>query len=373
MYDHLGLSRWPFTVVPECGQCTFIADREQFQNDLNKLLRSLSRQNASSIHPMWSWFGAGKTHTLYYLSNRAAQLRECGQGHLTTLYSEFPQNARSFVDVYKSVALQLEQRELTETFLEIHTSPQSSALEQELFKRSPDLLNALKVLVFGTDSDQETAMRWIRAESVSAADCRKIRISKKISTSAESSEILVGLIKLFGLCAVSQTSGTARFVWLLDELQRINKGSKRVREEINTGLHSTFNACPTGFSMILSFSGHPSAKLPDWFSPELKDRMGRTRVLILPPMQPSDALCFVRDVLAHARPSDLENVEPYFPFSEQSCCAIIENVQAEDELKPRAIMQAFNAVLQDAEFEIESGNMPVVTVDFARSVLAELA
>jgi len=125
--------------------------------------------------------------------------------------------------------------------------------------------------------------------------------------------------------------------------------------------------------MILSFSGHPSAKLPDWFSPELKDRMGRTRVLILPPMQPSDALCFVRDVLAHARPSDLENVEPYFPFSEQSCCAIIENVQAEDELKPRAIMQAFNAVLQDAEFEIESGNMPVVTVDFARSVLAELA
>ena len=70
MFDHLCLRRWPFVVVPEPSLCNFMADREQFRADLEKLLRSLSRQNASSIHPIWSWFGAGKTHTLYYLSNR---------------------------------------------------------------------------------------------------------------------------------------------------------------------------------------------------------------------------------------------------------------------------------------------------------------
>ena len=71
MLDHLCLQRWPFVVVPSPDLCDFIADREQFREDIEKLLRNLSRQSASSIHPIWSWFGAGKTHTLYYLSNRA--------------------------------------------------------------------------------------------------------------------------------------------------------------------------------------------------------------------------------------------------------------------------------------------------------------
>ena len=64
MFEHLCLKHWPFVVVPEPGFCNFIADREQFRKDIDTLLRNLSRQNASSIHPIWSWFGAGKTHTL---------------------------------------------------------------------------------------------------------------------------------------------------------------------------------------------------------------------------------------------------------------------------------------------------------------------
>ena len=372
MFEHLCLQRWPFGVVPEPALCDFIADRDQFREDLEKLLRNLSRQNASSIHPIWSWFGAGKTHTLYYLSNRAAQIDEQGISHLRTIYSEFPRSPRSFVDVYKSFALRLDREVLSEAYLEICTSSEAAPLERDLLAASSDLVSALKVLVLGDPADQNLAMRWLYAEALPVADCRRLGISKRIASSEDSSRILIGLVRMFGLSANSQHQINSRLIWLLDELQRIEQLPPRVRNEINTGLHSTFNACPTGFSMILSFSGRPTETLPAWFSPELKDRIGRTKVMILPPMETTDALKFVRDVLARSRPPENEHVDPYFPFSESTCRMIIEDIRKHDELKPRAIMQALNAVLQEADPQIEARKIQIISPELAKKVLAEL-
>ena len=372
MFDHLCLERWPFAVVPEPTFCDFIADREQLREDIETLLLNLSRQNASSIHPIWSWFGAGKTHTLFYLSNRAAQLHKAGKSNLHTIYTEFPRDPRSFVDLYKSFALQLDQEVLSEAYLEIYTSSQSTRLERDLLSAFPDLVSALRVLVLGKPIDQDVAMRWLRGEALPVAECRRLGISKKITSSEESSRSLTALVRLFALSANSKNQIATRLIWLLDELQRIERVPLRVRDEINTGLHSTFNACPTGFSMVLSFSGRPEGTLPVWFSSELKDRIGRTKVMILPPMQINDALKFIRDVLAHARAPESSNVDPYFPFTEQSCRLIIEDTQKNDELKPRAIMHSFNAVLLEADPKIEAKEMNVIPPDFAKDVLAEL-
>lgn len=374
MLDHLCLEKWPFMVVPDPASCDFIAGREQLRDDLEKLLRNLCRQNASSIHPIWSWFGSGKTHTLHYLSNRVAEIEKQNTSHVMTIYSEFPRNPRSFVDVYKGFALPLEQEMLSETYLEIRTSSKSADLERRLRSVPSDLMSALKVLALGEPDDQELAMRWLRAEPLQVAECRKLGISKKIGTSEDSSRILIGIVQMFSLLADSQNQSVSRLIWLLDELQRIDKLPPRIRDEINAGLHSTFNACPTGFSMILSFSGDPSERLPAWFSPELKDRIGRTKVMVLPPMETEGALKFVRDVLAHFRRHEDIEVDPYFPFTESACRTIVEDVQKHDDgLKPRAIMQAFDAVLSEAEEQIESGKMKVVSPKFARAVLAELA
>ena len=372
MFDHLRLNRWPFVVVPEPSFCDYIADRIQFREDVEKLLRNLSRQNASSIHPIWSWFGAGKTHTLYYLQNRAAQIHSAGAANLRTVYSEFPKNPRSFVDVYKSFAFNLHQEALSEAYLEICTSTDSSRLERDLLSASSDLGSALRVLVIGNPNDKDLVMRWIRAEAIPISDCRKLGISKRISTSEESSRILIALVRLFGLSGNSQNQINSRIIWFLDELQRIDALPRRLRDEINTGLHSTFNSCPSGFTMILSFSGRPKETLPEWFSPELKDRIGRTKVMILPPMEVKDALQFVVDVLAHARPPEHADVDPYFPFSEKTCRVILEDIRQHDELKPRAIMQAFNEVLLEADSKIEGKEIEVVTPELAQTVLAEL-
>ena len=370
--NHLCLQRWPFVVVPEPAFCDFIADRELLQQDIEKLLRNLSRQNASSIHPIWSWFGAGKTHILYYLSNRATQINRDGESNLRTIYTEFPRNPRSFVDVYKSFALQLDQEVLYEAYLEICTSPEPAHHERDLLSASSDLVSALKILVIGNQPDQDVVMRWLRAEALPVAECRRLGLSKKIASSEESSRILIALVRMFGLSSYSQNRTNSRLIWLLDELQRIERLPRRVRDEINTGLHSTFNACPTGLSMVLSFSGRPTETLPEWFSSELKDRIGRTKVMILPPMQTTDALKFVRDVLAHARQPESTEMNPYFPFSEQTCRMIINDIEKNDELKPRAIMQAFNAVLLEAESKIEAKEIDVVSPELATMVLAEL-
>ena len=221
----------------------------------------------------------------------------------------------------------------------------------------------------GNLADQELAMRWIRAKNHyrAVADCRKLGISRRITSSEDSTRVLIGIIRVFGLSAASQNQINSRLIWLLDELQRIDQLPPRIRHEINTGLHSTFNACPTGLTMILSFSGHPSESLPEWFSPELKDRIGRTKVMILPPMDRNDALKFVRDVLQHSRPDGGPNSEPYFPFTEETCRTIVDDITNHGDLKPRAIMQAFDAVLREADMDIETGTLTTISPAFARN------
>jgi hypothetical protein len=165
---------------------------------------------------------------------------------------------------------------------------------------------------------------------------------------------------------------SSRLVWLVDEFQRAAKAGTAALSDTNAGLHSLFNAAPMGFSPIIAFSGSPTSQsLPDWFSPELRDRIGTTRVLVLPPLQPNDAVQFVKDLLEHYRLADGKPRSDFFPFSPSSCRAILDDVGAKGDLRPRAIMNAFNAVLEAADSQVERGEICVIEPDFAMKVLAE--
>jgi hypothetical protein len=372
IFNHLGLMRWPFTTVPDPQYSTFIADRTQLQTDISALLTSLSRRDVSSIHLFWAWFGAGKTHTLYYLANRAAQITEQPLSNaLYTVYTEFPKSARGFVDLYRSFAAGLDMDMLIDAYLEVRTCPHSDRFQRELMLSSPDLFNALQVLAMGEQQDQITALRWLRGEALPVAQLRTIGISQKIITAENSVRTLTTLVNMFGDAARAQGRPGSLILWMLDEFQRITRTGTRVLDEINTGLHSTFNACPNGLSLFLSFSGKPQRNLPAWFSRELRDRIGRTRVMILPPMLLNEALTFVRDVLAQFRPSGFSHPSPYFPFSEDACKAIIEEVDKQSEIKPRAIMQAFSAVLEEADPKMEAKEFDIISPEFAKRALAE--
>ncbi|MCI0564575.1 MAG: ATP-binding protein [Nitrososphaera sp.] len=371
-YHHLGLIRWPFPIVPEREFCTFLADRQQLRLDIAGLLTTLFRRDASSIHLFWSWFGAGKTHTLFYLANQADKINKRETQYiLYPVYSEFPKSARSFLDLYRSFVTELNLDILIDAFLEIYTAKDSDRLRRDMMLASPDLVNALQVMATGESQDHITAMRWLRAESLPISEFRKVGVSQKINSSEEATRILAALIEMLAVAARCKGYPGCRVIWLLDEFQRIEHTGSRV-SEINTGLHSTFNACPRGLSLFLSFSGKPQTNnLPPWVSRELRDRIGRTKVMILPPMLPEEALGFIRDIFAQFRTPEFNHQLVYFPFTEQTCKIIIEEVSKKDELKPRAIMHAFNAVLQEADPKIEVKEFDVISPDFAKRVLAE--
>lgn len=112
-YPHLGLRDWPFRVVPEPQFCDFLADRTTLRADVESLLVSLENRPTSTIHLMWSWYGAGKTHTAFYLANLCTQKHES----LRPIYTECPRDAKGFPDLYRVTAAQFSIEELVDAYL----------------------------------------------------------------------------------------------------------------------------------------------------------------------------------------------------------------------------------------------------------------
>lgn len=372
VFDHLGLNRWPFTTVPDPQYSTFIADRTQLQEDISNLLNNLSRRDISSIHLFWAWFGAGKTHSLYFLANKAKLFnKQPLNNSLHTVYTEFPKSAKGFLDIYRSFATGLDMDDLIDTYLEVCTSPYSSNFQNEMMKSSPDLYSALRIISMGEQQDQIIAMRWLRGEALPVTQFRNVGISQKISSAENAVTIITSLVKMFSHAARAQGRAGSLLLWMIDEYQRIIRTGKQTLEEINTGLHSTFNFSPNGLTLFLSFSGRPDGNLPKWFSRELKDRIGRTKVFVLPPMLLDEALIFIKDVLAQYRTSRFNHTSPFFPFSEEACEIIVREVEKQGEIKPRSIMQAFSAVMEEADPRIESKEIDIISSEFAVHVLEQ--
>ncbi len=163
-----------------------------------------------------------------------------------------------------------------------------------------------------------------------------------------------------------------RIIWIIDEFQRIEICRKPLLEEINSCLHSTFNRNPNCFSLIISFSGTPQRKLPDWFSPELEDRIGIEKVITLPPMTSEEAFLFIKDLFEHFRPSGSNLPNPYYPFTKETVHELIDLIKKKKfELKPRTLMQFFNAVLEEADPLIEEKKLNFIASGFIEESLKD--
>jgi len=371
-FPHLALTRWPFPVVPDREYCRFMADRKELQTELKELLSILSRRDTSSFHLFWAWFGAGKTHTLLYLSHLAERASQKDNATtLITVYSEFPKSVRGFLDVFRAFTAGFDPDRIVDAYLEIRTGASAEALHRRLVLASPDLASALEAMATGDARQKAIAMRWLRGDALPAAQLRAIGITKRIESIEESARILAALVDVLNDAAKSHGRSGARLIWILDEFQRIEGCGHRLRDEINTGLSSAFNACPKGLSVFVSFSGNPQKSLPSWFSRELRDRIGRTKIFVLPPMRSDEALSFVHDVLQQFRPASSRRDAPYFPFTEDAVQAILAEIVKTSELRPRAIMHAMSAVLEEADGPIERGQLAVVDRDFAVRALSQ--
>jgi len=367
-YPHLYLSDWPFHTIPDDKHCTFLADRKVLVRDVEVLVRNLSRRDHSTIHLVWAWYGAGKTHTLKFIGH------ECKKKHSAFLvvYTEFPRGTRSFLDIYRSFVEKIDVSLVTNAYLEVFTSPRKDEAQAQLQADYPDLSNAMKAISMGRDDQIITALYWLRGENVPLKELRDIHVAARIDTPEKSLKVIEWIIKLVNWSKPAEALDCSRVIWIIDEFQRITKCRGPVQEEINSCLQSVFNRCPKSFSLFLSFSGKPGKKMPSWLSRELADRIGLEKVLLLPPLSTDEGVEFIKDVLAHYRASGCGAVpSPTFPFDDRAIEAIINILQKKTEIKPRTIMQACNAVLEDAEYLLESGKLNIIDKDFVTSALQD--
>lgn len=373
LFDHLHLVDWPFTPVPRPEHCTFVAGRPKLRDDIEAFLRTSSRRDSSSIQVFWSWFGAGKTHSLYYMARRAEELeRKRPPVRLTPLYTEFPRTARTFFDVYRAWAVGLGTAYLMENFLEVATSSTTSSLIEEIREIEPDLEAAFRLITGGNQVEKSTATHWLRGDQLPASKFVKVGFSQRLAGTERAVTVMSLLLRVFQAAARSQGRQSHRLIWLIDEFQRLEPCGKKAIADISTGLHSLFNAVPTGLTLVFSFSGPPvNNQLPSWFSPELRDRIGTTKVMILPPFSHPDAITFISDILQHYRSKDSLNIDKFYPFTQQTCQKIIDYLGDKTELRPRVIMHAFDAVLSHAEWMIEQRELDVITSSVAEEVLKD--
>ncbi len=371
-YDHLGLVAWPFTVVPRPQLCDFLAGRAQLRDDIVALLRAWSRKDTSSIHILWSWLGAGKTHSLYYLMNESRTADDGTHVELLPVYSEFPKRARGFLDLYQSAVAGIDRQLVVDVFLEATTAPGWAKRFAQLSDANPDLVAAFRTMAMGTDMDQAIAMRWLRGDTLPLGEYRRLGMSQRLATADQAVRAFAVLVELCDMAARSRSRLGHRVVWVLDEFQRVGRCSPAIAREINAGLHSLFNACPSGLTMVLSFSGSPEGgRLPDWLSPELRSRIGATKVMVLPPFQPDEAMRFLREIFARYRTPQFQAPNPYFPFTTEACEYVIDFLHKKTQLRPRMIMHAMNAILEAADSRLEEKSIDAIAKSFAEETLRE--
>ena len=365
-YPHLHLIDWPFYIGWDKCLYPIMADRTRLNSDVTTLLRSLSRRPTSSIHLMWAWFGAGKTHTLHHIE----YLCKNEFNNLTPIYMEFTRATRNFLDIYKSFISKIDLEVINNAYLEVFTNPLKNDVQRELRFDFPDLSTGLKVLYMGTEQQQEIVIRWLRAECRELRTLRTVGVTRPIVTAEDALKTISWVIRLINLG--SSTSGDTRVLWIIDEFQYIKGCRPPAQEEITSCLRSVFNRCSKSLSIIISFSGRPEAKkMPPWLPRELSDIIGIEPVLLLPPLTSEDAFKFVQDLLAHFRDTQSSISNDLFPFTEETTKEIIDIIIKKAELKPRSVMQFFDTVLREAEPQLERDEIEVITSDFAKNVLKD--
>ncbi|MCJ7426368.1 MAG: DUF2791 family P-loop domain-containing protein [Dehalococcoidales bacterium] len=330
------------------------AGRYQLKVQVENMIRRLGRNSVSTLNLMWADFGAGKTHTLYYVEFVA------GINRLFPVYVEWPKKTTTFVDVYRGIASHFSLRVLSRLFWRCCEQRGVDKILDLVSGKYPDFGSALERIY---EHKEDTLIyEWLRAQpGLSKKELTTIGIRNPIRTSDDAIQSLVVLVDL-----IEGSGDYVRLLLMLDEFQRIDHLPPRIRRDVNAGIHTLLNACPQALSILLSFSFGKPENIRFLLPEEVRSRADLDS-LQLPQMNPEEALEFVSDLLNCYR--SCEGAEPFFPFTKDSCQAILQEA---GRLTPRRIMKHFDVVLRRADEDIASGRITHITPAYAKQILQQL-
>ena len=319
-----GFKYWPFAIVPGAGEVVW-ADRDSLKQQIARLGQRLSRHSAVSLHLLWADFGAGKTHTLLYLKQQA----ERGQyGPIIPFYCALPKGCRDFIDIYRAIVRNIPIQLIRDAYMQATQAVGRVSLDSTLGAISPNLPRCIQAIAIGADSHQRVALAWLHAEvGLPTRELHALSIIGRLRSTDDAMAVLCGIVRLFNL------AGRKRVLFMVDEFQRVEVLRKQQQDDINAGLHGFFNACPSGMSLLLSFSFGLEENIRHFLNRELLSRVDPLR-LSIPAMSDQDGITFLNDVITQAR-----NDSAPWPVANQVIPAIVAGVAANFKLTPRRLLK----------------------------------
>ncbi|MFC1560031.1 hypothetical protein ACFLZ2_05045 [Candidatus Margulisiibacteriota bacterium] len=354
-YPHLGFREWPFQVVPDENFVKIWADRKEILDDIQIILNTLERREQSTINLLWAWYGEGKSHTLKHI----CYLCHTTFCDLLPVYIEFPRTIRSFLDLYVYFITGLGEKVIKELAAE-------GGADESFVTIYPEFSKALKLMRSKSLPQQRMGAKWIMGNTMLSPSARKLGLNRPIENSDDAVRAMTCIMKM-----VKLSTKYHRILWMIDEFQRIRTEKPDIYEDINTGLHSVYNACPNNLSLFLSFSVRQQQNIFSLLSKEIIDRIGIQKIIAIHPLSAKESLTFVSDLMHEFRIDPGAVDSPFFPFEEDAVKFIVSLIEKNSELKPRAIMQYFNAVMEQADFRIARGEMQVIDLEFAKGILLD--
>lgn len=342
----VGLRRWPFDVVPPLGPSSVWYGRPGFRDDLERVVASWGYRSSSSIYLLWADFGAGKTHALRFLEGLCSRLPTPA----LCVYAELPADVSDFHGVYQQIARQLPEVPLRTAIARFRAEKGTQWLDDPGLNGDRDTPRVLWTLSeFPNDEMGDLARRWLGGSRLPTKELNRLGGVTPVRTSDDARRVLATLRFL-----MVEHGGYSRFVLLLDEFQRVGQTSLKNLRDVNSGLHTFYNACPQQLTLVLSYSiGIPDA-IKHLVSDELMSRVEEK--LSLPMLSREEACQFVHDILTE---SALPDTEP--AVSAAALSRIVEqlDIDSEHTLTPRRLMQAMGAVYQGLLSSREPRHLPL--------------
>jgi hypothetical protein len=336
---HINMRRWPFTVVPSDESAEAWIGRAGEKRKVDRVLRSAERIAASQLVLVWAEYGAGKTHALRYLRNRAASSER-----IVPIYVATPRGIRSFVDLHRGI---------------IDAAAETGALEHAgrlRLNQSPatDVERALQALAFGsTGAPAELARAWLRGDRVPIPQLRGIGISRRIEATIDAVAALNEVI--------AALKGVGNLTLLIDEVQELEELTKQRHDECVGGLQKVFDRNTEGLTLVLSFTTAAQANVGRIIGNALFDRASVW--LTLPALTRAEGVELISGLL------EFWSIDPArapFPFEQAAIEAAIDALDdGLPQLSPRAVINHFNSVLREAELDIDEGHIPSITGEYA--------
>ena len=351
----LGLNSWPFHVVPIQDGPLHWADRAHLLRSIQRLIRRLGSHPSSTLHLLWADFGAGKTHTLLYLKQMASLPTT---PDIFPVYAVLPKASRTFVDIYSAIVRGIGFDRLLQAYLLIRSRGPDPKLMQETFSdTTPGLETSLEALRLGTGMVRDTALRWLSADpSLTRKELYDASLPGKIRTTDEALPVLTAITRLL-------LNSHSRVLLMIDEFQRVGMLRRNFLDEINVGLHTYFNDCPHGLSLMLSFSFGSAGNIAHHLNDELRSRAD-PYVLTIPAMDTQSAVTFLKElVVASSGSSGDVKICP------DVYVAIAEYLKERETLSPRTLMHAASFVFSEACLDLEDGEISRVEATYARKIL----